>query len=98
MTERIEVVYGELHQMSTHFENQADEIQQMYQHVKNQAESLHGNGWRGKAADDFINEMNNVVLPAVARLQNALEGSGQLLKTISTTFSQADEEAGSLFR
>ena len=98
MFDQVEANYDQLDQVSSQFANQADAVQQMLQQVRASLSQLENGGWIGDAADAFFAEMNQVVLPATWRLQNALEEGSQATKDISQTFQQAEEEASNPFK
>lgn len=98
MFDQVEANYDQLDQVSSQFANQADAVQQMLQQVRASLSQLENGGWIGDAADAFFAEMNQVVLPATWRLQNALEEGSQATKDISQTFQQAEEDASGPFK
>jgi WXG100 family type VII secretion target len=65
--------------------------------TKTKVESLHNNQWVGQAADNFFNEMEQTVLPAMARLAHALGVGAEVANEIMNTIRQADEETQSYF-
>ena len=98
MTDKIEVKYDEMDQISGRFDNQAGEIQQMMQNVRAKMEDLHNGGWIGRGSDSFFAEMQGEVLPAVTRLQQALEQASHVARQINDTMKQAEEEACTPFK
>ena len=66
-------------------------------HLVQQMETLEPD-WVGLGSDAFFEEMQGEVLPAVQRLQEALEQAGMVTGEIVSIFQQADEEASSPFR
>jgi WXG100 family type VII secretion target len=54
--------------------------------------------WIGRGSEAFFSEMDGEVLPAVVRLQQALQQANQVSKEIVQTMQQADEEASSPFK
>ena len=65
--------------------------------TKSKVESLHNNQWVGQGADTFFNEMEQTVLPALARLAHALAIGSDVAQNIVNTIRQADEETQSFF-
>ncbi len=98
MSDEIRADYDRLEQVAGTFANQAQAIQQMLQKVKGSMDPLEGGGWVGKGSDAFFSEMNDEVLPANDRLQQALEEASQVTKKIVQTVKQAEEDASSPFR
>lgn len=97
MIDEIQADYEQLEQVSSRFNNQSQAIQQMLQRVKSSMDKLEGGGWIGRGSDSFFNEMQDEVLPASTRLQDALAQAGQLTQQIAQTVRTAEEEAGGLF-
>jgi len=98
MSDEIRADYDRLEQVAGKFANQAQAIQQMLQQVRGSMDPLEGGGWVGKGSDAFFAEMNDEVLPANDRLQQALEEAGRVTKQIIQTVKQAEEDASSPFR
>ncbi len=97
MADEVKADYEQLEQVATRFANQSHEIQQMLQQVRNQMHKLQSD-WIGRGSHAFFSEMEGKVLPAVQRLQHALEEGNRVTKDIVQTMQQADEEASSPFR
>ena len=58
---------------------------------------LQNGGWIEIAADQFFNEMETEVFPALGRLIVALEAGGQLSEQIIDIVGGAEEEAAGQF-
>lgn len=98
MAQQIQANYDDLQDVASRFTNQAQAIQAMLQRVSSSYSKLRGGGWQGRGADAFFGEMEDIVLPATGRLQDALEQAGQATGNIARAVKQAEEEASSLFR
>jgi WXG100 family type VII secretion target len=98
MSDEIQANYGELEQISTQFNNQAQSIQDLQQKVRGSYAKLADKGWIGAGANAFFDEMESLILPAQARLQDALEQASQVTTTIAESVKQAEQDASSLFR
>jgi WXG100 family type VII secretion target len=97
MADEIRADYDQLEQVAHKFANQAQEIQQMIQQVRSSMDKLHDD-WIGRGSNAFFSEMRGEVLPAVQRLQQALEEANRVTREISHHMQEADEEASSPFR
>lgn len=95
--EEVKADYDQLDQVASRFANQSQEIQQMLQQVRNQMHKLKDD-WIGRGSDAFFREMEGELLPAVNRLQQALEEAGRVTKEITQVMQQAEEEASNPFR
>ena len=97
MADEVRADYEQLEQISSRFANEAQEIQQMLQKVRSSMQKLEPD-WIGRGSEAFFSEMEGEVLPATARLQQALDEAGRITKDIVQTMQQAEEEASSPFR
>jgi WXG100 family type VII secretion target len=84
--------------LSSSFSSEGHDIQQMYQHLKQHSEHLRGSGWVGRAADQWLNEMEQLLLPATLKLAQILIGLNDLIKALNTLFQGAEQECGALFK
>lgn len=94
---KIEVNYEMLDQVSAKFLQQGDEAEQMLQNIRNHMESLQGE-WIGEGSTAFFEEMENLVLPGITRLVQALNEAANVSKQISEVMSSAEEEAANTFQ
>ena len=89
--------YDELEKLAGSFDTQAEQTQRLVQQVKSCVEALQCGGWDGMGAYAFYNEMDCDIFPALGKLVNALQESGELTRKISASFRQKEEEAGHVF-
>ena len=92
-----QVNYEEMNGIIKGMKTEEEQIMNLLKTTKSKVESLHNNQWIGQGADNFFNEMENVVLPAMARLAHALAVGGDVAQNIVNTIRQADEETQSFF-
>jgi len=97
MADEIKADYEQLEQVASRFSQQANVVHETHQNIRNSMQNLE-DGWIGRGSDAFFAEMQSTILPAIQRLQNALEEASQVTKAIVQTVQQADEEASSPFR
>ena len=97
MADEVKADYEQLEQVANKFSSQSEEIQQMLQTVKNNMDQLEPD-WIGRGSEAFFSEMQSEVLPAVQRLQQALEEANRVTKEVVQTMQDAEEEASSPFR
>jgi len=97
MADDVKADYEQLEEVANKFSNQSEEIQQMLQLVKNNMDKLEPD-WIGRGSEAFFSEMQSEVLPAVMRLQQALEEANRVTKEVVQTMQDAEEEASSPFR
>jgi WXG100 family type VII secretion target len=99
---KIEVNYDELANIQKLFNNESQGINQLYQETKRKVDALTGQGqgagWIGRGSEAFFAEMQNIVLPSMQRLAQALLAASSATGRISQTFRSGEEEAKSLFK
>jgi WXG100 family type VII secretion target len=93
----IQVNYDALNQIGRQFKSEAEQIGALQRSTRSRLPALVGSEWRGVAAEAFYSEMENVLLPAMGRLEQALLESGRMIGQIGQTFWDAEEEARQLF-
>jgi WXG100 family type VII secretion target len=94
---RIRVDYDQLSKMITRFDAQAEQIFALRQALYQRMSDLQGGGWWGQGASAFFVEMDELLLPAVQDLENALGDTVGALREISNILQDAEEDAGRLF-
>jgi WXG100 family type VII secretion target len=97
MVNKIEVNYDDLQNLGSRFSQNYDRWQQYTQLLKTRVNHVYAT-WEGKGADMFEHEMENLVLPAIQRMSQALHTGQETCKKIGQTFHDCEEEAGSLFK
>jgi len=95
---KLRVEYQALTRMSTTLSELCHDINNYYQHLKNHTEHLHNSGWRGRAADQWFHEMENVLFPKTKHLIQTLESTSQMLKRISDVYRAAERDAAGVFK
>lgn len=98
MVDEIRADYNELNAVASKFANQEQAIQQMSQKIRSAMEKLENGGWMGEGSEAFFNEMRSLVLPAIQRLETALQEGAAVTRETAQTMRQAEEEASSVFR
>jgi WXG100 family type VII secretion target len=98
MADRVEVDYEELENISRMFAQEGQRAEQLFAKIRACVGELESGGWIGAGADKFYAEMNELVNPGLQRLIQALDEATDTTKKVATTFSNAEEEAGSMFR
>lgn len=92
------VNYDQLESIGKVFDSEAQTIEQQYRQLRSKSDELHGGGWIGRGADKFHDEMTHEVLPAMARLSDALRNCAENIKQICMIFNAAEEETQGYFR
>jgi WXG100 family type VII secretion target len=97
MADEIRVDYAQLQEVAARFARQATAINQVQQQLKSKMGHLQS-AWVGKGSAAFFAEMNDKVLPATARLYNALQEASKTTKQISQLLEQAEKDAAAPFK
>jgi WXG100 family type VII secretion target len=92
MADQIRANYEVLNEMENRFARLANEVQDMAGKIKARETALRQGGWIGRGSDAFYNEMDDLVMPAIGRLGNALQEGGQALNRVARLLSEAEEE------
>lgn len=94
--DEFQCMYDRMEELSKSFNTQAEVVQQMLQNLTNHMEDLKPD-WIGKGSDAFFNEMESEVLPALQRLQVALEDGGQMTARVNQVVETAEQQAQAQF-
>jgi WXG100 family type VII secretion target len=92
-----QVNYDDMNGIIKSLKTEEEEIMNLLKTTKSKVEALHGNQWVGQGADNFFNEMEQTVLPAMARLARALGVGADAAQEIVNIIRAADEETQSFF-
>lgn len=98
MADEIQADYDKLSQVASKFASQAQATRDMTSKVRAAMQKLEQGGWIGRGSDAFFKEMNGTVLPALKRMEAALQTGSQVSKEISQKMRTAEEEASSPFK
>lgn len=98
MANKLQAKYDELDQISGRLSESASRVNEMAGKLRGQLEVLQGGGWIGRGSDSFYNEMGDTVLPAVQKLEDALETASKTLRQAADRLKSAEQEASSRFR
>lgn len=98
MSDRIEVNYEQLEDARRRWANIQSIVESMESRLRGRVDELVGGGWIGEAANRFSGEMNDVVLPKLKRLTTALQAAAETTSRISSTMSEAEDQAAGCFR
>jgi WXG100 family type VII secretion target len=93
MAEQVQANYDSLNQLQQRFAQLANDVQEMEGRIRRQEGTLRQGGWVGRGSQAFFTEMEDLVIPAIGRLQNALEEGGQVLGRVASLFAEAEDEA-----
>lgn len=97
MGAKIQCNYDQMNQIGQAFERQASLMDELQKRVMQTVGQLQGGHWVGIGANNFYSEMQNLVVPAMNRLKNALREGSNTSKKIGQIFRQAEQEASQQF-
>jgi len=98
MADKTELNYEQMQGIVKKLQGEAEAINQLLSQTKGRVESLHGTGWIGRGSEQFFQEMESLVLPAMGRLVGALHAAANAADTIVNLYRQAEDEAQGLFK
>jgi WXG100 family type VII secretion target len=98
VSDRIEVNYEQLEDAKRRWDSVQSIVESMEGRLRSRVDELVGGGWIGEAANRFSGEMNDVVLPKLKRLITALQTAAETTSKISSTMSEAEDQAANCFR
>jgi len=93
MADVTRVDYDQLKEIAGRFSNQANLYEGLTRQTRGYVDELHNNGWIGRGSDAFFSEMQDLVIPAMERLRQALEEAGQMTNVIAEIFGAAEQDA-----
>lgn len=65
--------------------------------LQSKMEQLRGGDWKGDSANKFYAEMDGKLLPAVQRLDKALDEAGRITNSISKLVKQTEDDSAKIF-
>lgn len=92
-----QINYDEMQAIIKSLQSEEDEIKALLSQTKSKVEALHGNQWVGQGADQFFNEMEGELLPAMGKMAYALGVAQNVAQQIVNTIHQADEDTKGFF-
>ena len=93
MADKTEINGEQLQGLVKKFQSEADELNNLLSQTRNKVSTLHGNGWIGRGADEFNNEMESLLLPAVQRLVAALHAASNQVNAILKIYDDAQNQS-----
>lgn len=97
MADNTQVNYDLLATYEKRFQETGAEAMDQVAQFRQRVDGLHGQGWVGKAADQFHEEMTGEIIPALQRMGEAFNEAAEALKKIREAFNSADEECRGYF-
>lgn len=93
----IRVNYEMLKKFQNSFRGQESAVQKSTQNLTKVVEQLRGGDWIGEGATAFFAEMDNEVLPAMKRLQQAMTEGDRVSKEIEKIQHETESSIESIF-
>lgn len=98
MADKTEINGEQLQAIAKKFQSEADELNNLLSQTRNKVSTLHGSGWIGRGADQFNNEMEQLVLPAVQRLVAALHAASNQVNAILKIYDDAQNQSQGYYK
>jgi len=93
----IQADYTRLDRAAREFTQWGDSLSDLARQARACTEALLDGGWTGAGANAFFGEMHALIFPALNRLVNTLNQSGNQTQHIALLLREAEAEAGRLF-
>ena len=97
MTDQTIVNYDEIQKFAKHFDSESEIIVETQSKLRQQAHELESE-WIGKGSEEFFDEFETEILPAMGRLHNALTLTADVLRKIMKIFDEAENETAGYFK
>jgi len=95
--DRFQAKYDELDQLAGMFSSEAGQVGDTMGKLKSAIENMRDK-WIGEGAQKFFNEMESEVLPALGKLQSALNDGAEKTKQMASLIHEHEEQASNLFK
>jgi WXG100 family type VII secretion target len=92
-----QVNFEELHHIATRLADEGEEMVEMHMRTRRMVDSLLYDGWEGLGSERFYDEMYEVILPALARLYEALSDAALTTRKISEIYGKAQADGAEGF-
>jgi WXG100 family type VII secretion target len=89
--------HDELRNIQQAFSNQASATTNTIKSLQSRMETLRGGDWIGQGATAFYQEMDSQVMPAMVRLEKALEEAKNFAQQVSALMKTAEDETSRLW-
>ena len=96
MAEKVQADYDQLNQITSEWNKQAQAVEAVYNTIKGPFEDLVPDGWKGKGADQFKQEMEQRIIPMLNKMRDACSTAGTTTKTMAEKLKQAEEASQQL--
>jgi WXG100 family type VII secretion target len=96
MADKVQAQYEQLDQIVSQLNQQAQAVEDVNNKIKGPYEELVPDGWKGKGADQFKQEMDQRIFPMLGKMKDALTSASSATKQMAETFKQAEEEGNQL--
>ncbi|MGB1248991.1 MAG: WXG100 family type VII secretion target [Candidatus Promineifilaceae bacterium] len=97
MSNLIRVNYEELEQIAGKFSQEAERTQQTLASISVTMNQLREEGWIGRGSESFFHEMDELVVPAMRRLIEALSETGSMTLRTRSVMADAEDVASTEF-
>ncbi len=95
--DKFQIKWDEVDQLAGMFSNEAGQVGETMGKLKSAIENMRDK-WIGEGATKFFNEMESEVLPALGKLQSALNEGSEKTKQMAALIHEHEEHASSLFK
>lgn len=94
----IKIQYDQAEAIQKWFADRAEHITELTQRLRGQAEVLRDGGWLGEAADSFYDELDHLCVPALTKLNAALDATSGGFRRAIDIFREAEQNGANRFK
>ena len=98
MEGKIQYEYDQLEGLVREFQDLSSDLQQTANKIMQKKEALRGGGWKGKGAEKFYQEMDDIILPALKRSHTAMDTAGDRIRKMSDQMKAMEDQLKSIMR
>jgi len=98
MEGKIQYQYDQLEGLIREFQDVSSDLQQTANKITQKKEALRGGGWKGKGAEKFYQEMDDIILPALKRSHTAMDTAGDRIRKMSDQMKAMEDQLKSIMR
>jgi len=96
MAEKVQADYDQLKSIQSEWNKQAQAVEAVINTLKGPYADLVPDGWKGKGADQFQQEMEDKIFPVLNKMKEACTTAGTTTNTMAEKLKQAEEASQQL--
>jgi WXG100 family type VII secretion target len=94
--DHVQIDYDQIVDIARRFAREATATEELVNRIRSVKSQLEGGGWVGRGAGAFYAEMDTLVIPALRRLVDALDVSGNTMNAVVEKLGQTEQDASTI--